>query len=247
MVRLRWSGFLAGKERAWPTPRATHCSSRLSVLTAEVSLVGRVTKPCTIMVPPPASANVRDCGKVSAVRAIRSRSGSRGTWLGCRACRVDQRTPRRPNPRREVHLVPQANQLSAVDQFTDVIQRALHEHDLVQIAPPDRVSKIPPDLPWIGSRPEQPRRKTNTALKRSSKLVKRMRHRHVPHPARTPATRSRVAAHTCHGAANRRNVLPHPLAVRSPSRPPSEVGAVLSSRCSSGAHEYRPAEAVLLS
>lgn len=36
--------------------------------------------------------------------------------LGCRACRFGQRTSRRPNPRREVHLVPQANQLSSVDQ-----------------------------------------------------------------------------------------------------------------------------------
>ena len=110
-----------------------------------MSCVGRVTKPCAIMAPPPASAKVRDCGKASAVRAMRSCSRSRDIWLGCRARRVDQRTPRRAYPRREVHLIPQANQLRAVDQFTDVIQRALHEHDLVQIAPPDRTGKIPPE------------------------------------------------------------------------------------------------------
>lgn len=128
----------------------------------------RVTKPCTIMAPPPANAKVRDCGKASAVRAMRSCSGSRGMWLGCRARRVDQRTPRRPDPGRKIHLVPQAYQLSSVDQFTDIVQGAFHEHDLIEIAPPDRVSKIPPDLAWVGSRPEQPGRKTNTALKRSS-------------------------------------------------------------------------------
>jgi len=50
-----------------------------------------------------------------------------------------------------VHLVPEAQQLTSVDQFTDVIQRALHEHDLVEIATPDRVSKIPPDLVWTRS------------------------------------------------------------------------------------------------
>jgi hypothetical protein len=83
-----------------------------------------VTKPCTITAPPPANAKVRDCGKASAVRAIRSYSSSSGTWLGRRARRVDQRTPRRPNPRREIHLAPQGNQLNSVDQFTDILQRA---------------------------------------------------------------------------------------------------------------------------
>ena len=34
-------------------------------------------------------------------------------------------------PRRKVHLVPEPQQRTSVDQFTDVIQRALHEHDLV--------------------------------------------------------------------------------------------------------------------
>lgn len=116
-----------------------------------MSFVGRLTKPCTIMAPPPASANVRDCGKASAVRAICSCSGSRGMWLGCRARRVDQRTPRRPDPRRKIHLIPQANQLSAVDQLTGIVQRAFHEHHLVQVAPPGRVSEIPPDVAWIGS------------------------------------------------------------------------------------------------
>jgi peptidase E len=60
-------------------------------------------------------------------------------------------TSRRPDPRREIHLIPKANQLSPVDQFTDIVQSAFHEHDLVQIALPDRVSKIPPDFAWIGS------------------------------------------------------------------------------------------------
>jgi hypothetical protein len=59
-------------------------------------------------------------------------------------------------PTAEVYLVLQAHQLSSVDQFTDILQSAFHEHDLVQIAPPGRVRKIPPDSTWIGSGPEQP-------------------------------------------------------------------------------------------
>jgi hypothetical protein len=57
-------------------------------------------------------------------------------WLGCRARRVDQLTPHRPNPRREIHLVPEVNQLSPIDQLTDIVQSAFHEHDLVKIPPP---------------------------------------------------------------------------------------------------------------
>lgn len=48
----------------------------------------------------PAGAKVRDCGKAIAVRTIRSCSGSRSMWLGCCARRLDQRTLRRPDPRR---------------------------------------------------------------------------------------------------------------------------------------------------
>lgn len=117
---------------------------------------------------------------VSRVARCWSSSGMR---LGCRPSGINERLPRRANSPRQVHLIPQPDEFTSVDQVAYVVQGALGQDDLIEVTTSSRVAQIPSDRPRIRSRPEQPGWKADRTVQRAVQLTQVARHCWAPLPS----------------------------------------------------------------
>lgn len=85
----------------------------------------------------------------------------------------------------QVHVVPDVDQALAVYQPLDVVEGALDEDDLVEVATAVAICEIPPDFTGPRTGPEQRRRQADASRRGTVQVGQGSRHRHVTGPPGT--------------------------------------------------------------
>jgi hypothetical protein len=104
---------------------------------------------------------------------------------GCGAGAGEEWEPGRADMAWEVHLIPHLDKRRATDELDDVIEGALDENDLVEVAATVGVRHVPADVLRVGTRPEQRHGQADDASRGAMEVGERARYRHVPDPSRS--------------------------------------------------------------